>query len=291
MARKRAIVSSKDTQRALGTDILDRLLEAEGLVEVPVVQVPIGEIDPNPYQTRRDFDDEGLQELATSMRVHGFYGHLVARHVEDRYQLGYGERRLLAGQSAGLTTIPLVVRDLTDAQMMEIAITENVQRKDLNPIEEAEAYKQLTKLGYSYRQISARVGKSPGHISMLLNLLRHEDVAESVRHHRVGIREAHEIAKVEDAEQRRELLDRMAQGELDRHALTTAVRTAKQRGVSTALVRIYDPIPNLRSALRRLEKIRPDRFPDVDEHILPDVRTLLQEIASRARYFLEQLED
>ena len=289
MARKRATVSGEDAQRALGTDILDRLLEAEGLVEVPVVEVPIGEIDPNPYQTRRDFDGEGLEELAMSMRVHGFYGHLVARQVEDHYQLGYGERRLLAAQGAGLTTVPLVVRDLTDAQMMEIAITENVQRKDLNPIEEAEAYKQLTELGYSYRQISARVGKSPGHISMLLNLLRREDVAESVRRQRVGIREAHEIAKLEDAEQRRELLDRMAQGELDRHALKEAVQTARRRGVSTALPSMYDPMPNLRSALKRLEKIRPDRFPDMDEHMLPDVRTLLQEIASRARYFLEQL--
>jgi len=290
MARRRAILSSEDAQRALGTDILDRLLEAEGLVEVPVVEVPIGEIDPNPYQTRRDFGKQGLEELATSMRVHGFYGHLVARQVDDRYQLGYGERRLLAAQSAGLSTIPLVVQDLTDAQMMEIAITENVQRKDLNPIEEAEAYKQLTELGYSYRQISARVGKSRGYISMLLSLLRQEDVAESVRHQRVGIREAHEIAKLEDAEQRRELLERMARRELDRDALKVAVRTARQRGVSATLTGIYDPIPNLRSALTKLGRIRPDRFPDMDEHRLPDVRTLLQEIASRARFFLEQLE-
>jgi len=290
MAKRRATVSSKDAQRTLGTDILDRLLEAEGLVEVPVVEVPIEQIDPNPYQTRRDFDEEGLEELATSMRVHGFYGHLVGRQVEDRYQLGYGQRRVLAAQSAGLTTIPVVVRDLTDAQMMEIAITENVQRKDLNPIEEAEAYKQLTQLGYSYRQISARVAKSPGHISMLLNLLRQEDVTESVRHQKVGIREAHEIAKVEDAEQRRELLERMARRELDRDALKAAVRTARRRGVSTTLARIYDPIPNLRSALTRLEKVRPDRFSDMDKHMLPDVRTLLEEIASRVRFFLEQLE-
>lgn len=291
MAKKRAEVTPEDTQRALGTDILDRILEAEGLVEVPVMEISLDRIDPNPYQTRREFDEEGLDELAVSIRTHGFYGHLVARQVDDRYQLAYGERRLLAAKRAGVTELPLAIRELTDEQMMELAITENVQRKDLNPVEEAEAYKQLANMGYSYRQISARVGKSPGHISMLLKLLEHEDVAESVRQERVGIREAREIAKVEDVEVRQKLLDRTARGELDRSAVKQAVRSAQQPGVSAPLSSVYDPLPNLRAALKRLEKLRPDRFGDIGEHLLPDVRALLDEIASRAQYFLGQLEE
>lgn len=335
MAR-RAAVSAEDAQRALGTDILDRILEAEGLVEVPVMEVSLDQIDPNPYQTRQDFDEEGLEELATSIRVHGFYGHLVAREVDDRYQLAYGERRLRAAQQAGLTQLPLVVRDLADEQMMELAITENVLRTDLNPVEEAEAYKHLTDMGYSYRQISAKVGKSPGHISDLLKLLEHEDVATTVRQERVGIREAREIAKVEDAAKRQELLDRTARGELDREAVKQAVRIvqeqpyappppapppptgepsegATQPDTETAIITeeavgpgepsgqvvqpgaslqwrdFYDPLPNLRAALKRLEKIRPDRFDDIEEHHVTDVRALLGEIASRAQYFMDQL--
>jgi len=87
------------------------------------------------------------------------------------------------------------------------------------------------------------------------------------------------------------LLARTAQGELDRGALKEAVRSATQQGVSTAPIQTYDPIPNLRSALKRLEKIRPDRFSDMADNVLPDVRGLLDEISSRAAYFLEQLGD
>ena len=317
MAKRRAAVSTEDAQRALRTDILDRILEAEGLLEVPVIEVFLEQIDPNPYQTRRDFDEEGLEELAVSIRAHGFYGHLVARQVDDRYQVAYGERRLRAAQRAGLMQLPLAIRDLTDEQMMELAVTENVLRKDLNPIEEAEAYQQLANLGYSYRRISERVGKSPGHISILLNLLKKEDVAESVRQERVGIREAHEIAKVEDVAMRQDLLDRTARGELDREAVRQAVRIAVEQptappppavepgaepeagtvepvvqpDVVPRALNIYDPLPNLRAALTRLEKVRPDRFGDIQEYLLSDVRALLDEIASRAQYFLEQLEE
>jgi ParB family chromosome partitioning protein len=320
MARKRAAVSPESAQQALGTDILDRILEAEDLAELPVREVAVEQIDPNPYQTRQEFEEQGLQELATSIRVHGFYGHLVARQVDDRYQLAYGERRLRAAQRAGLTQLPLAVRELTDEQMMELAITENVLRKDLNPIEEAEAYQHLADLGYSLRQISEKVGKSAGHISMLLSLLKKEDVTETVRQEKVGIREAHEITKVEDPARRRELLDRAARGELDREAIKQAVRMVQEEAsaprqeapvapAATAgtedeaatsevttppdmplqLPDSYDPQPNLRAALKRLEKIRPDRFSAVEEHAREDVRALLDEIASRAQYFLKQL--
>lgn len=337
MARKRAAVGPDNVQRALGTDILDRILEAEGLAEAPVIEVSIDQIDPNPYQTRREFDEEGMDELATSMQAHGFYGHLVARQVDDRYQIAYGERRLRAAQRAGLTQLLLAVRYLTDEQMMELSVTENVLRKDLNPIEEAEAYQHLVDLGYSLRQISKRVGKSPGHISMLLTLLKQEDVTEAVRHEKIGIREAHQIAKVENEAKRRELLDRTARGELDREAVRQAVhiaqeqvatpppptpstpagdsgqktevgaqeavaqsppeteasadRSVTQPDITRRLANLYDPMPNLRAALKQLEKIRPDRFTDIEAHAQDDIRALLDEIVSRGQYFLEQLGD
>lgn len=336
MARKRAAVGPDNVQRALGTDILDRILESEGLAEAPVIEIAIDRIDPNPYQTRREFDEEGMDELATSMQAHGFYGHLVARQADDRYQIAYGERRLRAAQRAGLPQLLLAVRDLTNEQMMELSVTENVLRKDLNPIEEAEAYQHLVNLGYSLRQISKRVGKSPGHISMLLTLLKQEDVTEAVRHEKIGIREAHQIAKVESEAKRRELLDRTARGELDREAVKQAVQIAQEQTATSApsapsmstenselktegdtqeavaqslpeaepnldtnvaqpdmqhLANLYDPMPNLRAALKQLEKLRPDRFTNIEARIRSDVQALLDEIVSRGQFFLEQMKD
>jgi ParB family chromosome partitioning protein len=312
----RAKVDFTSTQ-ILGTDLLDRVLATEGLVEVPIIEVPVDRIDTNPYQTRQEFDEAGLQELATSMREHGFYGHLVARQVGDRYQIAYGERRLRAAERAELPQLPLAVRELTDEQMMELAVTENVLRKDLNPIEEAEAYQHLANLGRGIRQISRRVGKSPAHISMLLSLLKKEDVAQSVRHGRVGIREAHEIAKLEEAAQRQDLLNRAARGELNREAVKEAVKLIQEQQAESGkgtevdsqtdveagpdetttqaeairhVSKKYNPLPNLRAALKRFEKIRADRFTDIEVHTRADVRALLDEITSRAQYLLEQLE-
>jgi ParB-like chromosome segregation protein Spo0J len=116
--------------------------------------------------------------------------------------------------------------------MMELSVTENVLRKDLNPIEEAEAYQHLVALGNILRQISKKVGKSAGHISMLLALLKQKDVTDAVRQERIGIREAHQIAKVEDKAVRSELLARTARGELDREAVKQAVQIVQEQAAA-----------------------------------------------------------
>ncbi len=126
-----------DSTKLMGTDLLDRVLSTEGLVEVPVTEVPVSRCVPNPYQTRQHFDEAKLEELANVMRNQGFFGHLVARQIDDRYQIAYGERRLRAAKRAGLTTLSLAIRDLTDEQMAELAIIENIQRENLTPLEEA----------------------------------------------------------------------------------------------------------------------------------------------------------
>ncbi|MEM7035159.1 MAG: ParB/RepB/Spo0J family partition protein [Chloroflexota bacterium] len=324
MARRRASVNTDSAQTALGTDILDRILETETLPEseTSVVDVSLDLIEPNPYQTRRQFDQTALDELAQSIQSQGFYGHLLARPAGNGYQIAYGERRFRASKLAGLTVLPLVIRDFSDEQMMEVAVTENVIREDLNPIEEAEAFQHLSNAGYSIRRMSERVGISVGHISTLLNLIKLPDVAEAVRFDRVGIWAAREIAKVSDLETRRHLLDRTASGELNREALSMAVRLAQEEtafnvnqdivissetGSKTVrrierdtsedqtppamdVLYIYDPKPHLRVALNRLEKIRADRFDDIVDHNKGDVTALLREIASRAQHLLGQLE-
>ncbi len=279
---KRARVTSEDTQRALSVDLLDRILEGEGLAEV--AEVPTSQIDPNPFQPRQDFGTESLEELAASIRAQGFYGHLVARRIGDRYQLAYGERRLRAAQMAGLSELPLSIRDLSDGQMLEVAITENVQRKDLNPIEEAEAYNRLVRLGYSYRQISQKVGKSAGHISDLLKLLQKPDVAEQVRQGEVGIVEGREIAKIEDAGVRQELLDKVSRGELDREGIKLAVSQTQPAA------RTYSPMPVLKAIQRKIESLQLDLLTELEPDSRAQVRRMLQDIIAQATTLLEHLE-
>ena len=122
------------------------------------------------------------------------------------YQLAYGERRLRAAKLADLTAIPAQVRELSNNQMMEIALTENVLRENLHPVEEARGYLRLQEtMGYSVRQIAERIGKSKSYVATLLSLLRYPDLEEAVRTADIPVRTAEELAKIEDATLRRAL--------------------------------------------------------------------------------------
>jgi len=149
---------------------------ATGVVE-PHAGAPrsihIADIEPNPFQPRTRFDDEAIRELAASIRATGVLQPvLVRRKADGSYQLVAGERRLRAAAHAGLVEIPAVIRDVDDRQMMELALVENVQRENLNPMDEAHAYQALAeKLGLTHDQISERVGKQRTTISNSLRLL------------------------------------------------------------------------------------------------------------------------
>ena len=123
-------------------------------------QLPVEEIGPNPFQPRSRFDDTALQELAASIKASGVLQPVLVRRHADRYQLVAGERRLRAAQIAGLAKIPAILRDVGDREMMELALIENIQREDLNPIDEAKAYKALLgTVGLTHEELSERVGK------------------------------------------------------------------------------------------------------------------------------------
>jgi len=136
-------------------------------------ELPISEIGSNPFQPRSRFDDDAIRELAASIKATGVLQPVLVRGLgRDGYQLVAGERRLRAASLAGLETIPAVVREVDDREMLELALVENVQREDLNPIEEAKAYNTLaTKLGMTHDQISERVGKQRVSITNALRLL------------------------------------------------------------------------------------------------------------------------
>jgi ParB family chromosome partitioning protein len=148
------------------------------LSERGVTHVSVDMIAPNPRQPRQDFRAEELEELTDSIREHGVIQPLIVTAAEqaDRYILIAGERRLQAARMAGLAAVPVIVRDATDQQRLELALIENVQRADLSPLEEAEAYRQLYEdFSLSHEEISRRVGKSRVAVTNTMRLLRLPD--------------------------------------------------------------------------------------------------------------------
>lgn len=137
-----------------------------------VANIAVAEIRPNPDQPRRHFSDEKLAELAGSIKKHGIIQPIVVRPFGGGYQIVAGERRWRAAQKAQLHDMPAIVRNFDDAETLEIALLENIQRQDLNPIEEAEAYKKLTDLfGHSATELAELVQKSRSHVANMMRLL------------------------------------------------------------------------------------------------------------------------
>lgn len=136
-------------------------------------EIPVEEIKPNPYQPRKVFDDDKIHELADSISQHGVFTPILVKKAIQGYELITGERRWRASKQAGIKTIPAIVMEFDDQQMMEIALLENIQREDLNAIEEAQGYEKLIKkIGYTQEELAKRIGKSREHVANLLRLLK-----------------------------------------------------------------------------------------------------------------------
>jgi ParB family chromosome partitioning protein len=182
--------ASADKRRALGRG-LESLLPSrpqQQTVEIAAsaaslestgkpLEIPVEQIDRNPYQTRKGFDDEKLKELAASITASGVVQPIIVRTgANGRYTLITGERRWLASQRAGKATIPAVVREVSDVQAMEMTIVENLQRADLNPIEQAHAFERLSKeFKLTQEQMAERTGKDRASIANFLRLLKLPD--------------------------------------------------------------------------------------------------------------------
>ncbi len=137
------------------------------------VNIPLKDIRPNPYQPRKHFDEEKLNELAESIKEHGIFQPIILKQSIKGYDIVAGERRFRAATIVGLEEVPAIIVEFTDQQMMEIALLENIQREDLNAIEEAQAYRSLMdKLKITQEELSKRVGKSRAHIANTVRLLK-----------------------------------------------------------------------------------------------------------------------
>ncbi|GAF66349.1 putative transcriptional regulator [Bacillus sp. TS-2] len=140
--------------------------------ESKVEEISLTEIRPNPYQPRKTFSDESIQELATSIKENGILQPITVRKTIKGYEIVVGERRFRAAEVASLKTVPVIIKELSEEKMMELALIENLQREDLNPIEEAVAYEKLMEhLKVTQEQLAKRIGKSRPHIANHIRLL------------------------------------------------------------------------------------------------------------------------
>jgi ParB family transcriptional regulator, chromosome partitioning protein len=145
-----------------------------------VVDLPVDAIVPNPQQPRKDFDDKALRDLSASLSQSGVLQPVVVRRLGSGYQLIVGERRWRAAKLAGLTRIPAVVREASDAQSLELALVENLLREDLNPIEEAEGYQRLlAEFGWTQEELGQRVARDRSSIANCLRLLKLPDLLQA----------------------------------------------------------------------------------------------------------------
>src|SRR5262245_44537287 len=159
---------------------LGALLSSATETGAPPAELPINSISPNPHQPRKDFDDKALEDLAASLKHSGLLQPVVVRRLGEGYQLIVGERRWRAAKLAGLEKVPAIVRDVSDAESLELALVENLLREDLNPMEEAEAYQRLlAEFGWTQEELAQRVGRDRSTLANCLRLLKLPDVVQA----------------------------------------------------------------------------------------------------------------
>lgn len=184
-----------------------------------LAEVPIEQISPNPYQPRKTFNDASIEELSRSVREHGIIQPLVVTKTGDhKYRLIAGERRFRAAQKAGLAKVPVVIKEtMADTDILQVALIENIQREDLNPIEEAYAYHQLhEEFGLTQEEISKRVGKERSTVANFLRLMRLPDaVKKLLASGQLSMGHARAILAVESPKKQEQLAERVVKRNLN----------------------------------------------------------------------------
>ncbi|MCT3445823.1 ParB/RepB/Spo0J family partition protein [Limosilactobacillus fermentum] len=211
-----------------------------------VRELAVDSIRPNPYQPRRTFDQEGLAELARSIEAAGVFQPIIVRRPDpnlNRYELIAGERRLRATKMTERKTIPAIVRVLDDQTMMEVAVLENLQREDLSPLEEAQAYQTLIeRLNLTQAQVAARLGKSRPYIANYLRLLGlPEEVKQMLASGELSMGQARTLLGVKDERRLVELAKRVANEGLTVRQIEEIVAAINKKGRQKPVVKSANP--------------------------------------------------
>lgn len=181
-----------------------------------IVEINLSEIRSNPYQPRKEFEEKALLELADSIKAHGVIQPIIVRKSIKGYELIAGERRTRASKMAGKDTIPAIIRELGDQEMMEMALAENIQRENLNPIEEAEAFNKIIEItNMTQEEAAKKFGKSRSYLTNILGLLKLPDqTKEFVTDKKISMGHARVLSKLSDTDQINSLANKIIEDEL-----------------------------------------------------------------------------
>ena len=231
MASKKPLVPGRGLDAILGTIDIDSINGSQSDVTAAISVVDISDIEANPFQPRKEFDDTALQELAQSIREQGVITPITVRRMPDgKYQLIAGERRLRASQMAGLTQLPAYIRIATDGQMMEMALVENIQRENLNAMEIALSYNALIEeCQLTHEQLSQRVGKDRSTITNYLRLLNlPAETQLALSSGQISMAHARALINVEDPERHLAILHDIVNRHLSVHQTEQLVKANRQ---------------------------------------------------------------
>jgi len=243
-------------RRALGRGLDALIPSAE--TKAGAIEIPVARVSPNPHQPRQAIDDESLSQLAASIREHGVIQPLVVTQVGDAYQLIAGERRWRAAQLAGLTTVPALVKETTPQQMLELALVENIQRADLNPLEEAAAYRQLMdEFRLTQGEVAERVGKSRTAVANTVRLLRlPDDVKEALAAGRISEGHARPLLSLPTGRAQRQALTVIEKRGLNVRQTEELVRRMQAEAESPDAAEAHEPSrlsPQDRDAVEKIQ--------------------------------------
>jgi ParB family chromosome partitioning protein len=245
-------------RKVLGRGLNALLPSAAGMIaEKAFVEIPIEDVIPNKYQPRAAFGAEQLRSLAQSIKSNGIVQPLIVRRSGSKYQLIAGERRWRAAQLAGLKAVPAVIRDVSEYKSLELALIENIQRQDLNPIEEATAYFSLVQdFELTQEEVAQRVGKDRSSVANYLRLLKlPDDIKEKIQRQELSMGHARAISALENASDQLTLADRIVAEQLNVRQAEHLVRdyqTTKKSGTEESPKKATPKVdPNIHAAEQR----------------------------------------